>query len=222
MRELKEALKQDIESLPWMTPTTKEHALEKLTLITDKIGYPDQWRDYHSLVVTRSNHWENVEWARAFEFHREIAKIGQPGQRGEWQMTPSTINASYDEQMNDITFPAAILQVFAFDTNPAAASYGRIGGTIGHELIHGFDDKGRRFDGRGNLRDWWSPEDSQQFEQRTRCTSHQYSQYVAIDDTKVNGELTMGENVADLGGLILAYMAWHAKRKIRTLDQLKG
>ena len=169
--------------------------------------------------IARDDEMGNVLRAREFEFHRQLAKIGKPVDRGEWQMTPPTVNAYYDPQMNDINFPAGVLQPPLFDANSdAAPNFGDTGATIGHELTHGFDDEGRQFDAHGNLRDWWTAEDAKAFEQRASCISDQYSQYVIVDDIKINGKLTLGEDVADLGGLILAYMAWQEDTKSETLE----
>ncbi len=209
VKEIDAAMGQDIDSLPWMSATTKQQALVKLRGMANKIGYPDKWRDYSKLEIVRGDELGNVERARKFEFNRELAKIGKPVDRGEWDMTPPTVNAYYNPQMNDINFPAGVLQPPAFDpTSDAAPNYGDTGGTIGHELTHGFDDEGRQFDAQGNLRDWWTEEDGKEFVKRASCISDQYSTYTIIDDIKINGKLTLGEDVADLGGLILAYMAW--------------
>ena len=194
---------------PGCLAATRQQALEKLHTLANKIGYPDKWRDYSALTIARDDYMGNVLRARVFEFNRQIAKIGKPVDRGEWSMSPPTVNAYYNPQINDINFPAGILQPPFFDPRADdAPNYGDTGATIGHELTHGFDDEGRQFDAQGNLRDWWTAEDGKQFDQRASCIADQYSQYVAVDDIKVNGELTMGENVADLGGLMLAYMAW--------------
>ncbi|HXM21249.1 MAG TPA: M13 family metallopeptidase [Terriglobales bacterium] len=223
VKEIEDAMGRDIDSLPWMTPTTKQHALEKLHSAANKIGYPDKWRDYGALTIARDDEMGNVVRAREFEFHRQLSKIGKPVDRGEWQMTPPTVNAYYDPQMNDINFPAGVLQPPLFDANSdAAPNFGDTGGTIGHELTHGFDDEGRQFDAHGNLRDWWTPEDAKAFEQRASCISDQYSQYVILDDIKINGKLTLGEDVADLGGVILAYMAWQEDTKGQTLEPIEG
>ncbi len=223
VKEVEAAMERDIDALPWMTPVTKQHAQEKLHAVAEKIGYPDKWRDYSALTITRDDEMGNVLRAREFEFHRQLAKIGKPVDRGEWQMTPPTVNAYYDSQKNDINFPAGVLQPPAFDPDSDdAPNYGDTGGTIGHELTHGFDDEGRKFDAQGNLRDWWTPEDAQQFEKRASCISDQYSQYVVVDDVKINGKLTLGEDVADLGGLILAYMAWQSETIGQKLDPVEG
>ena len=170
VRQIEAAMQQDIESLPWMTMSTKQHALEKLRTIVNKIGYPDHWRDYTALTISRDDEIGNVLRAREFEFHRQLAKIGKPVDRGEWVMTPPTVNAYYDSLMNDINFPAGILQPPLFDPeSDDAPNYGDTGATIGHELTHGFDDEGRQFDAQGNLRDWWTPADSKEFEKRASC-----------------------------------------------------
>ncbi len=223
VKEIEEAMQRDIEALSWMTPDTKQRALEKLHTVVNKIGYPDKWRNYSTLAIARDDEMGNVLRARAFEFHRRLAKIGKPVDRGEWQMTPPTVNANYDAQKNDISFPAGVLQPPLFDPNSDdAPNYGDTGSTIGHELTHGFDDEGRQFDAQGNLRDWWMPEDAKKFEQRSSCISGQYSQYLIVDDIKINGKLTLGEDVADVGGLILAYMAWQDETKNQKLEPLEG
>jgi len=223
VKEIQAAMEQDITSLTWMSPATKQQALEKLHGMANKIGYPDRWRDYSKLEIIRGDELGNVERARSFEFNRQLAKIGKPVDRGEWGMTPPTVNAYYDPQMNDINFPAGVLEPPAFDpTADAAPNYGDTGGTIGHELTHGFDDEGRQFDAQGNLRDWWTPEDAKKFQERADCISTQYSGYTIIDDIKINGKLTLGEDVADLGGLLLAYMAWKEDTKSQKLDPIDG
>jgi endothelin-converting enzyme/putative endopeptidase len=223
VKEIQAAMEQDVNGLQWMSPATKQQALAKLHGMANKIGYPDKWRDYSKLEIVRGDELGNVERARKFEFDRQLAKIGKPVDRGEWGMTPPTVNAYYDPQMNDINFPAGVLQPPAFDPNSdAAPNYGDTGGTIGHELTHGFDDEGRQFDAQGNLRDWWTDEDGKEFVKRASCISDQYSTYTIIDDIKINGKLTLGEDVADLGGLILAYMAWKDDSKGQTLEPIDG
>jgi putative endopeptidase len=221
VKEIEAAMEQDINSLPWMSATTKKQALVKLHAVANKIGYPERWRDYSKLEIVRGDELGNVERARRFEFNRQLAKIGKPLDRGEWGMTPPTVNAYYDPQMNDINFPAGVLQPPAFDpASDAAPNYGDTGGTIGHELTHGFDDEGRQFDAQGNLRDWWTPDDGEKFVKRASCISGKYSTYTIVDDIKINGKLTLGEDVADLGGLILAYMAWKEDTKGQDLQPL--
>ena len=223
VKEIEQAMERDIQSLSWMSPETKQKALEKLHAVANKIGYPDKWRDYTALTIARDDEMGNVLRARTFEFNRRLGKIGKPVDRGEWGMTPPTVNAYYNPQINDINFPAGILQPPFFDPSADdAPNYGDMGATIGHELTHGFDDEGRQFDAQGNLRDWWTTVDGKQFEQRASCVSDQYSQYVAVDDIKINGQLTMGENVADLGGLMLAYMAWQDETRGKKLDPIDG
>jgi endothelin-converting enzyme/putative endopeptidase len=219
VKEIEAAMQQDINGLPWMSAATKEQALTKLHGMANKIGYPDKWRDYSKLDIVRGDALGNVERSRQFEFNRQLAKIGKPVDRGEWDMTAPTVNAYYNPQMNDINFPAGVLQPPAFDpTSDAAPNYGDTGGTIGHELTHGFDDEGRQFDAQGNLRDWWTEEDGKEFVKRASCISDQYSNYTIIDDIKINGKLTLGEDVADLGGLLLAYMAWKDDTKNQKLE----
>jgi putative endopeptidase len=211
-RQIEKALQEDLETLSWMSPETRKNALEKLKALTNKIGYPDRWRDYSAVHVSRSDFLGNVESAELFESQRQLAKIGKPVDRTEWQMTPPTINAYYDPQMNDINFPAGVLQPPLYDAKmDDAPNYGDTGGTIGHELTHGFDDEGRQFDAHGNLRDWWTDKDSQEFDSRAKCVTDQYAKYTVVDDIKINSKLTEGEDIADLGGLVLAWTAWQAQ-----------
>jgi putative endopeptidase len=207
--DVEAAMGRDIEQLPWMSATTKARAKEKLHAVADKIGYPDKWRDYSTLTVTRGDALGNEMQAAAFEERREIAKIGKPVDRGEWGMSPPTVNAYYNAQMNDINFPAGILQPpFFDDSRDDAVNYGAVGAVIGHELTHGFDDEGRQFDGKGNLEDWWTPADGKQFTERADCVGKEYDGFIGVDDLHVNGKLTLGENIADLGGLKLAFLAY--------------
>jgi endothelin-converting enzyme/putative endopeptidase len=221
VKEIQAQMERDINGLPWMSAATKQQALAKLHGMANKIGYPDKWRDYSKLEIVRGDELGNVERSRKFEFDRQMAKIGKPVDRGEWDMTPPTVNAYYNPQMNDINFPAGVLQPPAFDPNSdAAPNYGDTGGTVGHELTHGFDDEGRQFDAQGNLRDWWTEEDGKEFVKRASCISDQYSTYTIVDDIKINGKLTLGEDVADLGGLLLAYLAWKDDTKTQNLGPL--
>jgi putative endopeptidase len=223
VKEIEASMQQDIETLPWMSGATKKNALEKLHAVANKVGYPDRWRDYSKLEIVRGDEMGNIIRARDFEFDRRLAKIGKPVDRQEWGMTPPTVNAEYDPQRNDINFPAGILQPPLFDaTSDAAPNYGDTGGTIGHELTHGFDDEGRQFDAQGNLRDWWTAADGKEFQERAKCISDQYSQYVIIDDIRINGKLTLGADVADLGGLLLAYRAWKEDTKGQKLEPMDG
>ena len=208
-RQIEKAMEQDINQLTWMGPETKRQALEKLHSVVNKVGYPEKWRNYSSVEVRPNDFLGNVQRAVAFEAHRDLNKIGKPLDRGEWGMTPPTVNAYYNPQMNDINFPAGVLEPPLYDIKlDDAPNYGNTGSTIGHELTHGFDDEGRQFDAKGNLRDWWTKQDSEQFEKRAQCVVDQYAQYVIVDDIKINSKLTEGEDVADLGGTILAYTAW--------------
>ena len=223
VNEIEAAMGQDIDGLPWMSADTKRKALEKLHAVANKVGYPDKWRDYSKLEIVRGDEMGNMLRARQFEFNRLLAKIGKPVDHGEWDMTPPTVNAYYNDNMNDINFPAGVLQPPLFDPkSDAAPNYGNTGGTIGHELTHGFDDEGRQFDAQGNLRDWWTPDDEKEFVKRASCISDQYSKYTIIDDIKINGKLTLGEDVADLGGLILAYMAWKVDTQDQRLQPIDG
>jgi putative endopeptidase len=217
------ALNADIQSVSWMSPATKEQAIVKLKGIEDKIGYPSHWRDYSSVKITRDSYLTNVAHASSFEFERWVAKIGKPVDRSEWTMTPPTINAYYDPQLNTINFPAGILQPPFFDpTKDDAVNYGAIGMVIGHELTHGFDDQGRKFDAHGNLRDWWTAEDAKQYEERGKCISDEYTQEVpeAGAGVKQNGLLTQGEDTADNGGIHLALYALETtlKEQGKSLD----
>jgi putative endopeptidase len=208
-QDIEAAMDRDIDQLTWMSPETKVRAKEKLHGVANKIGYPDKWRDYSSLDVKPGDALGNAERAAAFEEKRDTAKIGKPVDHGEWGMSPPTVNAYYNPQMNDINFPAGILQPPYFDPSQNdAVNYGDAGGVIGHELTHGFDDEGRQFDANGNLENWWTPADGKQFTERASCVVKEYNGFVAVDDLHVNGELTLGENLADLGGLKLAFLAY--------------
>jgi putative endopeptidase len=222
-KEVESAMENEIRQLPWMDAATKKRALEKLHTVKNKIGYPDKWRDYSSIRIAREDFYGDVERAAIFESERQLAKIGKPVDRNEWQMTPPTVNAYYDPQMNDINFPAGVLQPPLFDPkSDDAPNYGDTGATIGHELTHGFDDEGRQFDAKGNLKDWWTKKDAQQFEERAKCVSDEYSGFTIIDDIKINGKLTLGEDVADLGGTFLAYVAWKSATKGQDLKPVDG
>jgi putative endopeptidase len=205
---LEKSLDQDIQSLSWMTPQTKAQAKLKLTAIRNKIGYPDVWRDYSTLNIEPGDLVGNLLRAREFEARRQIAKISKPLDRKEWGMTPPTVNAYYSGSRNEIVFPAGILQPPFFDKKmDDAVNFGGIGLVIGHELTHGFDDQGRKFDPQGNLRDWWTEQDGKEFEKRASCIADEYSNFVAIDNLKLNGKLTLGENTADNGGARIALAA---------------
>jgi putative endopeptidase len=207
---LESALKHDISDLPWMTETTKKEGLVKLAAIRNKIGYPDKWRDYSTLTIKRGDLLGNLARASEFESNRQLQKIGKPVDKNEFGMTPPTVNAYYSGSQNEIVFPAGILQPPFFDrTLDDAINMGGIGLVIGHELTHGFDDQGRKFDPKGNLRDWWTAEDGKEFEKRVGCVADEYSSFTAVDDLKLNGKLTLGENTADNGGARIALMALH-------------
>jgi endothelin-converting enzyme/putative endopeptidase len=214
--QIEHDMEEDINSLAWMSPATKQQAIEKLHTIVNKIGYPDKWRDYSSVEIKPNDFAGNVQRAARFESKRDLNKIGQPVDRGEWRMTPPTVNAYYSGQMNDINFPAGVLQPPLYDPKmDDAPNYGNTGGTIGHELTHGFDDQGRQFDAQGNLKDWWTRDDAKNFTDRAQCIVDQYAQYTVVDDIKINSKLTEGEDIADLGGLVLAWMAWKDQTKIK-------
>ena len=218
-----QAMKTRLAAIDWMGEDTKRQAVRKLSSMRNKIGYPDRWRDYSSVRIERGDYYGNIERATAFENRRQLDKIGKAIDRGEWGMTPPTVNAYYSPQMNDINFPAGILQPPLYDPkSDDAPNYGNTGSTIGHELIHGFDDQGRRFDADGNLKDWWSPADSTEFVKRSGCVAEQYAQYVIVDDIKINSQLTLGEDVADLGGTILAYEAWRLATQSQRLRPIDG
>ncbi len=221
--QIRAAMEKRINESPWMTPETKKAAVVKLHAMRDKIGYPDHWRDYSALEIRPNEFARNVERAAAFESRRELAKIGKPLDRGEWDITASTVNAYYNPFMNDINFPAAVLLPPLDDPKlDAAPSYGNTGGTVGHELTHGFDDEGRQFDEKGSLRNWWQPADEKEFKARAACVMDQYATYTVVDDIKINSKLTAGEDIADLGGLILAYMAWQEETHGQKLEPRDG
>ena len=223
VKRIEDAMELRIRQLDWMSPQTKEQALLKLNAIRNKIGYPDKWRDYSSVKISPHDFVGDVRNAVVFESHREINKIGGPVDRGEWDMTPPTVNAYYNPQMNDINFPAGVLQPPLYDAKmDDAPNYGNTGGTIGHELTHGFDDEGRQFDAKGNLKDWWTSEDAEKFKQRTQCVEDQYAKYVVVDDVHINSKLTLGEDVADLGGEILGYIAWQSATQGKNLQPVES
>ncbi len=203
------ALRDDLQTLPWMSPGTRKAAIEKLEAFTIKIGYPDKWRDYSALKIDRGSYARNVFRAAEFENARDLAKIGKPVDRGEWGMTPPTVNAYYNPQLNEIVFPAGILQPPLYDPKrDDAYNYGAIGAVIGHEITHGFDDQGAQFDPRGNLKNWWTPEDLKTFQERGTCVAKQFDGYEVEKGLHENGKLVEGESIADLGGVTLAYAAF--------------
>jgi putative endopeptidase len=209
VHNLETTLRADLQTLPWMGPETRKAALAKLDALSLKIGYPDKWRDYSAYHVDRGPFVLNVMRGNVYETNRDLAKIGKPVDRTEWGMTPPTVNAYYNPQMNEIVFPAGILQPPFFDPKADdAVNYGAMGAVIGHEMTHGFDDQGRQFDAQGNLKDWWTPEDAKNFAQRAKCVENQFNNYVVEDGVHENGALVLGESIADLGGLKIAYLAF--------------
>ena len=228
VHDIEAAMDSDINTLDWMSPATRVRAKEKLHAVADKIGYPDHWRDYSKLTISPTEALANDERATAFENDRQLDKIGKPVDKLEWGMTPPTVNAYYNPSMNDINFPAGILQPAFYDPKAdLAVNYGHIGAVIGHELTHGFDDEGKKFDAKGNLADWWTAEDTKKFQAKTSCLVNEYGSFVAVpgatskDDVKVNGNLTLGENTADNGGLVLAYLAYLERAKKDGLNTTK-
>lgn len=223
VKQIENDMGKRIQALDWMSPTTKKAAENKLEHIRNKVGYPDKWRDYSSVEVRRNDFAGDVRRATQFESHRQLAKIGKPVDRGEWGMTPPTVNAYYNPAMNDINFPAGVLQPPLYDPKmDDAPNYGNTGSTIGHELTHAFDDEGRQFDAEGNLKDWWTDKDAAEFDRRAQCVVDQYANYVVVDDIHINSKLTLGEDIADLGGTILAYDAWKAETAGRQLPSRDG
>ncbi len=210
VKNILDALKESITELDWMSPATKEQAYRKLSTFKVKMGYPDKWKDFSNLEISRNNSLlENMLNGRRFNYKRNFDKIGKPVDREEWGMFPHLVNASYNSSKNDITFPAGILQPPFFDPNADdALNYGGIGGVIGHEITHGFDDSGRKFDADGNRMDWWTDEDAKNYTKRADMVVEQFNEYVAVDTLHVNGELTLGENIADLGGMVISYKAF--------------
>ena len=223
VRRIEDQMAIRIQNLDWMSPETKTQAIVKLHGIRNKIGYPDKWRDYSSIETTRDDFFGNIARATEFEEHRQINKIGKPVDHGEWDIPPPTVDAYYNPQMNDINFPAGVLQPPLYDAKmDDAPNYGNTGGTVGHELTHAFDDEGSQFDATGNLRNWWTKDDREKFDARTACVKDQYAQYVVVDEIHINSALTLGEDVADLGGEILAYVAWKDKTKDMGLQPVDG
>ena len=218
IHDIEAAMDQDIDALDWMSATTKAHAKQKLHMIANKVGYPDKWRDYSKLEIVRGDAYGNSLRATEFESRRQLAKIGKPVDRQEWLTSTPTVNAFYNSSMNDINFPAGVLQPAFFDaTQPDSLNYGHIGLFMGHEITHGFDDQGRQFDGHGNLEDWWTKQDNDKFNQKAQCISDEYAQF-SVGDTKLNGKLTLGENTADNGGMRLAYLAFLARAAAEGTD----
>ena len=223
VHEIEKSMEQDINTASWMTAETKKEALAKLGQVENKIGYPEKWRDYSTVVIARDDYLGDRERATQFELHRNLNKIGKPVDKGEWGMTPPTVNAYYSSAQNNINFPAGILQPPFYNAKADdAINYGAIGVVVGHELTHGFDDQGRRYDGEGNLRDWWTAEDARNFTGRAECVVNEYGGFSPVDGVKLNGKLTLGENAADNGGIHLAYMALMDHLAGKILPQLDG
>lgn len=221
--QIETAMQQEIDGLDWMSAETKAEATRKLHAIRNKIGYPDKWRDYSKLEVKPDDYAGNALRAYGFEQARNWGKLGKPVDLNEWGMTPPTVNAYFNPQMNDINFPAGVLQPPLYDVKEDdAPNYGNTGSTIGHELTHAFDDEGRQFDDKGNLRDWWTASDAKGFEDRINCIRDQYAGYVVVDDIHINSKLTSGEDVADLGGTLLAYVAWKKQTAGQDLKAVDG
>src|SRR5271165_1176587 len=219
VRDIETAMDQDLDTIDWMSPATKIRAKEKLHAVADKIGFPDRWRDYSKLIVVRGDAFGNFQRATEFGNRRQLAEIGQPLDRSEWDVSPLTVNDYYNRGANDINFPAGILQPPLYDAKATdAENYGHIGAIVGHELTHGFDDQGHQFDANGNLDDWWSLQDAAKFSDKADCEVQEYGNFVAVEDVKVNGKLTLGENIADNGGARLAYIAFLADAKRKTID----
>jgi len=217
------ALHADIETLPWMDQQTRDAAIHKLEKITIKVGYPDHWQSYAAYNVTGGPYVENIVLGNRFASHRNLARIGKPVDRALWGMTPPTVNAYYNPSMNEIVFPAGILQPPFFDPKADdALNYGGIGAVIGHEMTHGFDDEGSKFDANGNLKNWWTPQDLANFHKRAECVANQFDTYVAIDNLHENGHLVLGESIADLGGLTIAFKAFEKTPEYRSHEKIQG
>jgi predicted metalloendopeptidase len=210
---IEKAFEDNLGGLEWMDEAAKKASLYKLHKIFNKVAYPEKWRDYSTLPVGRDSLLGNVSAAAQFENARDLAKIGKPLDRGEWRMTPPTVNAYYSASLNEMVFPAGIMQLPFFSPDaPLPSNFGGLGMVMGHELTHGFDDQGRKFDGDGNLHEWWSPEVSKAFVERAECVARQYDGYLAVDDVHLNGHLTLGENIGDIGGLKLMISALRGKK----------
>jgi putative endopeptidase len=221
--DVERAFATNLAGLSWMDEATRGQARKKLDAITNKVGHPDAWRTYDAVKVERASLARSLASASAAEKQRDLDKIGRPLDRSDWQLTPPTVNAGYEPQLNEMIFPAGILQPPFYDpAAPLPVNYGAIGYVVGHELTHGFDDQGRQFDAAGNFRDWWTPEVTKRFETRAACVADQYSGYVVVDDLKVDGKLTLGENVADLGGVKFAFAAYRDATAGQKLPDVEG
>ena len=221
--QIQQVMAERIDQMTWLSLETRTQAHEKLKKMRNKIGYPDKWRDYSSISIDRADYFGNVTRATGFDLNRQLDQIGKPVDLDEWFMTPAMVNAYYNPSMNDINFPAGVLMPPLYDSKmDDAPNYGNTGGTIGHELVHGFDDEGRKFDSDGNLRDWWTAQDVSAFKERADCIREQYATYNVIDDIFINSALTSGEDIADLGGLILAWHAWKKETASQELQAADG
>jgi endothelin-converting enzyme/putative endopeptidase len=216
VRAVEDAMGANLVRVAWMDDASRKAAQEKLAAIANKIGFPERWRNYDKLEITRDSFMRNMTRGAQFETQRQLDKIGKPVDRTEFEMTPPTVNAYYDPSMNEMVFPAGILQPPFFNRAAAApVNFGGIGMVMGHELTHGFDDEGRQFDAHGNLHEWWTPSVSKEFDQRASCVAEQFDGYTVLDGLHINGKLTLGENIADLGGVKLAHAAWLATKEQR-------
>jgi len=223
INNIERAFREGLPSLSWMDDATRTAALSKVAAVNNKIGYPDKWRDYSALTIGTKSFAENVQAARAFSNARELAKIGQPVDRAEWGMSPPTVNAYYNPTLNEMVFPAGILQPPFFSKDyPAAMNYGAIGMVMGHELTHGFDDQGAQFDGTGKMVEWWAPQATERFKTQTSCVQKQYDNYTVLENVHVNGSLTLGENIADLGGTRFGYRAFKAQESVGMKANVPG
>jgi putative endopeptidase len=223
VHNIKNALREHIKAITWMDDTTKDAALKKLDAIVVKIGYPDKWRDYSKLTIDRSSFVDDLRRSSQFAMEREIQKIGKPVDRTEWGMTPQTVNAYYNPAMNEIVFPAGILQPPFFDFRADdAVNYGGMGVVIGHEISHGFDDEGSKFDADGNLKMWWTADTRKKFDERTEVLAKEFDGFVPIDSLHINGEQTLGENIGDLGGLSIAFTAMENALKGKAVEPIDG
>jgi predicted metalloendopeptidase len=212
IQSIEQSFDENLARVSWMDDQTRRASADKLHKVDNKVGYPDKWREYDSMKIDRTSLLANVKEAARYAAHRDWNKIGKPVDRNDWGMTPATVNAYYNAAKNEMVFPAGILQVPFFSPEaPVPSNLGGAGLVMGHELTHGFDDQGRQYDGDGNLREWWTPQVADQFKQRAECVAKQYDGYVAAGDVHVNGHLTLGENIADIGGLKLTLMALNAR-----------
>jgi putative endopeptidase len=223
VNNLQSVYRQRIQNLDWMSPATKKKALEKLDAFTKKIGYPNKWKNYDDVTINKTSFYANEESISKHDYNEMIKKVGKPVDKTEWGMTPPTVNAYYNPTFNEIVFPAGILQPPFFDKDADdAINYGGIGMVIGHEMTHGFDDQGRQYDKDGNLKDWWTPEDAAKFKAKVKVVIDQYNQYTVLNGLHVNGELTQGENLADIGGLTIAYQAFKNTSEGKSNTKIDG